>query len=108
MVAQKADCVGAWLCGLGQAPPHLSLSGLVFVDHCFAPLPRDLVTENSHSHLTGEGTGAGSQKPQHPPTVTASKWHVQDLNPELPPPIILGAPSLLLAQCWFHGLIYWR
>lgn len=67
----------------GAGPSLLSLRGLMFVDRCFAQLPRDLVTESSHPHFTDEGAEAGSQKPRHPPTVTgferraASPHHVR-------------------------------
>lgn len=60
----------------------LSLSGLMFVDHRFAQLPtetsclRVLIPISQTRELTG----------LHLPTVTANKWQVQDLNPELPPP----------------------
>lgn len=39
MVAQKMDCVGA--CVAGTGPSLLSLSGLMFVDLCFADLPTE-------------------------------------------------------------------
>lgn len=75
----------------------LSLSGLMFVNHRFAQLPTETSCLRVLIPISQTRALTGLQRPWHLPTVTANKWQVQDLNPELPPPIILGAPSLLPA-----------